>query len=171
MPFYAKGWKKVWVFRPKCWKSIYLRSQKAGKLSRKLVATMLRGRNVHAGFSKKIQDRSKIWQTLFFLLLKVRFAQLGPLHFLLSSSLKSQCFLPELKRTSWTGDMTPSTWQNHWVAKLLGLSIRSVSTLEQTILNSDVMMLRRRSSFSSLLFEQTLIQMFAMEPNSRNTLT
>ena len=45
--------------------------------------------------------------------------------------------------------MTPSTWQNHRVAKFLGLSFRSVSTWEQTILNSDVMMLRRRSWFSS----------------------
>ena len=55
--------------------------------------------------------------------------------------------------------MTPFIWQNHRVVKLLGLSIRSVSTLEQTILNSDVMMLWRRSCwFSSGLSEQTLMR-------------
>ena len=42
--------------------------------------------------------------------LKVRFVQLGPSCYLYSSSLKTQCFLPELKRTPWTGDMGPQSW-------------------------------------------------------------
>ena len=58
-------------------------------------------------------------------------------------------------RTPWTGDMTPWTWQNYQVVKLLGSSIWSVLTLERTILNSDVMILKRWSCWFFFSFVRT----------------